>query len=81
MIAYVLASCSSLLLFTLKKATTSTLQGRMADAPSLNGSTTSRGAVFSAIAAKQYNSDTVQFQSGEREVGGTVDGAVGGAGM
>ena len=39
-----------------------TLQGRMADAPSSNGSTTSRGTVFSAIAAKQTNSDTVQFQ-------------------
>lgn len=39
-----------------------TLQGRMVDAPSSNGSTTSRGTVFSALAAKQNESDTVQFQ-------------------
>ena len=39
-----------------------TLQGRMADAPSSNGSTTNRGTVFSAIAAQQSDSDTVQFQ-------------------
>ena len=39
-----------------------TLQGRMAEAPSSNGSTTNRGTVFSALAAKQSDSDTVQFQ-------------------
>lgn len=38
-----------------------TLQGRMIEASDLNGAN-ARGTVFSAIAAKQLNSDTVQFE-------------------
>ena len=50
-----------------------TLQGRMVAAENSDGSPV-RATVFSAVAAKQYNSDTVQFRRSRRGLDALING-------
>ena len=52
-----------------------TLQGRMVEAENSNGSSVN-ATVFSAVAAKQYNSDAVQFRRSRRGLDALVNGAM-----